>query len=48
MRFKVYLRKDNKDFEEVVIANNKEDEIRVALQHNPEAKAIKAIWTFKI
>ena len=48
MRFKVSLKKDGKEFEEVVIANNKQDAIQVALKNNPEAKAINSDWTFKI
>ena len=48
MRFKVTLKKDGKEFEEVVIANNKQDAIKVALKNNPEADAIDSDWTFKI
>ena len=48
MRFKVSLKKDGKEFEEVVIANNKQDAIQVALKNNPEAEAINSDWTFKI
>ena len=48
MRFKVILRKNGKEFEEVVIANNKQDAIQVALKNNPEAEAINSDWTFKI
>ncbi len=48
MRFKVSLKKDGKEFEEVVIANNKQDAIQVALKNNPEAQALNSDWTFKI
>ena len=48
MRFKVSLKKDGKEFEEIVIANNKQDAMKVALKNNPEAEAIKSDWTFKI
>ena len=48
MRFKVSLKKDGKEFEEIVIANNKQDAIKVALKNNPESEAIKSDWTFKI
>ena len=48
MRFKVSLKKDGKAFEEVVIANNKKDAIKVALKNNPEAVALDSDWTFKI
>ena len=48
MRFKVYLNKHGKDFDEVVIANNKHDAIEVALKNNPQAQVIKADWTFKL
>ena len=48
MRFKVNLKKDGKEFEEVVIANSKKDAIEVALKNNPEAQALNSDWTFKI
>ena len=48
MRFKVYLKKNGKNFEEVVIANNKQDAIKVALKNNPDAEAINSDWTFKL
>tara|TARA_B100000900_G_C20252353_1_gene582509 strand:+ start:186 stop:332 length:147 start_codon:yes stop_codon:yes gene_type:complete len=48
MRFKVILNKDGKEFEEVVIANNKKEAIEIALKNNPESKAINSDWTFKI
>ena len=48
MRFKVSLKKNGKKFEEVVIANNKKDAIKVALKNNPEAEAFDSDWTFKI
>ena len=48
MRFKVTLKKKGKEFDEVVIANNKNDAIKVALKNNPNAEAIKSDWTFKL
>tara|TARA_Y100001968_G_scaffold65192_1_gene55878 strand:- start:6261 stop:6407 length:147 start_codon:yes stop_codon:yes gene_type:complete len=48
MRFKVYLKKSEKFFEEVVIANNKQDAIKVALKNNPDSEAINSEWIFKI
>ena len=48
MRFKVYLKKNGKDFEEVVIADNEQDAIQVALKNNPDAEAINSDWTFKL
>tara|TARA_B100000579_G_C22723254_1_gene800490 strand:- start:338 stop:484 length:147 start_codon:yes stop_codon:yes gene_type:complete len=48
MRFLVSLKKDNKEFEEVVIANNKKDAIEVALKNNPEAEVLNSVWTFKL
>ena len=48
MRFKVILRKDGKEFEEVVIANNKKDAMEVALKNNPDAEVLDSDWTFKI
>tara|TARA_Y100001933_G_scaffold187944_1_gene186972 strand:- start:111 stop:257 length:147 start_codon:yes stop_codon:yes gene_type:complete len=48
MRFKVTLKKNGKNFDEVVIANNKHDAIKVALKNNPDTEAIYSDWTFKL
>ena len=48
MRFKVSLKKEGKEFEEVVIANNKKEAMEVALKNNPEARVLNSDWTFKI
>jgi len=48
MRFKVSLKKNGKEFDEVVIANNRNEAMEVALKNNPEAKALCSDWTFKI
>ena len=48
MRFKVTLNKKGKKFDEVVIANNKNDAIKVALKNNPDSEAINSNWTFKL
>ena len=48
MRFKVTLKKKGKEFDEVVIANNKDDAIKVALKNNPDSEAINSDWTFKL
>jgi len=48
MRFKVNLKKNGKEFDEVVIANNKKEAMQVALKNNPEAQALNSDWTFKI
>ena len=48
MRFKVTLKKKGKEFDEVVIANNKNDAINVALKNNPDSEAINSDWTFKL
>ena len=48
MRFKVSLKKNGKEFDEVVIANNKKEAIEVALKNNPEAEVLDSEWTFKI
>ena len=45
MRFKVSLKKNGKEFDEVVIANNKKEAMEVALKNNPEAKALNSDWT---
>ena len=48
MRFKVSLKKNGKEFDEVVIANNKKEAMEIALKNNPEAQALISDWTFKI
>ena len=48
MRFKVSLKKNGKEFDEVVIANNKKEAMEVALKNNPEAQVLDSDWTFKI
>ena len=48
MRFKVSLKKYGKEFDEVVIANNRKEAMEVALRNNPEAQALNSDWTFKI
>ena len=48
MRFKVSLKKIGKEFDEVVIANNRKEAIKVALKNNPQAQVLNSDWTFKI
>ena len=48
MRFKVNLKKNGKEFDEIVIANNKLDAKKIALKNNPEAEIIDSDWTFKM
>ncbi len=48
MRFKVNLKKNGKEFDEVVIANNEQEAIKVALRNNPNCEANYSNWTFKI
>ena len=48
MRFKVTLKKKGQEFDEVVIANNKDDAIKVALKNNPDSEVIHSDWTFKL
>ena len=48
MRFKVSLKKNGREFDEVVIANNRKEAVEVALKNNPEAEALNSDWTFKI
>ena len=48
MRFKVNLKKNGKEFDEVIIANNRKEAIEVALKNNPGAQALNSGWTFKI
>tara|TARA_B100000963_G_scaffold241452_1_gene211254 strand:- start:126 stop:329 length:204 start_codon:yes stop_codon:yes gene_type:complete len=42
-----YFKKKSKEFDEIVIANNKDDAIKVALKNNPDSEAINSTWTFK-
>ena len=48
MRFKVSLKKNGKEFDEVVIANNRKEAMQVALKNNPESEVLNSNWTFKI
>ena len=48
MRFKVTLKKNGKEFDEVVIANNKKEAMIVSIRNNPKAEALNSDWTFKI
>tara|TARA_B100000579_G_C22805136_1_gene842087 strand:- start:1291 stop:1437 length:147 start_codon:yes stop_codon:yes gene_type:complete len=48
MRFKVSLVQDNREFYEIIIANNKQDAINIALKNNPNSKAINSSWVFKL
>ena len=48
MRFIVNLKKHGKEFDEVVIANNRKEAMEVALKNNPEAQALNSDWVFKI
>ena len=48
MRIKVSLKIKGKEFDEVVIANNKNEAMALALKNNPKAEALNSDWTFKI
>ena len=48
MRFKVNLKKNGKEFDEVIIANNKKEASEEALKNNPEAEVLNSDWTFRI
>ena len=48
MRFKVTMKKKGSEYEEVVIADNKQQAISFALKNNPESKVLDVNWTFKI
>ena len=41
MRFKVSLKKNGKEFDEVVIANNKKEAMEVALKKQSRSSSIK-------
>ena len=47
MRFRVTLKKNENEFEEIFIANNKEEAINMALRNNPKAIIKDAEWTYK-
>ena len=42
------MKKKDKEFDEVVIADNKKQAISVALKNNPDTEVIYVEWTFKI
>jgi len=48
MRFKISLKKNGKEFDEVVIANNKKEAMEIALKNNTGSQALNSNWTFKI
>ncbi len=48
MRFKVTMKKKDKEFDEVVIADNKKQAILLAIKNNPDTEVIYVEWTFKI
>ena len=48
MRFKVSLKKNGKEFDEVVIANNKKEAMEVALKNNQRHKKLMKIIYKKI
>ena len=48
MRFKVTLKKNGKEFDEVVIANNKYHAIEVALKNNPNSEVTYSDWIYKL
>ena len=48
MRFKVKMKKNTREFDEVVIADNKQHAINLALKNNPETEALNVKWTYKV
>ena len=48
MRFKVTLEENNALFDEIIIANNKEDAVLIAKRNNPKASVVKSDWTYKM
>tara|TARA_Y100000589_G_C26627603_1_gene416728 strand:- start:190 stop:318 length:129 start_codon:yes stop_codon:yes gene_type:complete len=40
--------KKDKEFDEVIIADNKEQATSLALKNNPETEVINVEWTFKL
>ena len=47
MRFKVSMKIKDKNYEEIIIADNKFDAKRIAEISNPNSEIISAIWTYK-
>ena len=47
MRFRVKLKKNENEFEEIIIANNKKEAINMALKNNPKAIIKDTEWTYK-
>ena len=42
------MKKKDKEFDEVVIADNKKQAILLAIKNNPDTEVIYVEWTFKI
>ena len=48
MRFQVkMIDKENKTFEETIVAGNMEEAKKTAQESNPEAKIVSANWVYK-
>ena len=48
MRFVVTMKKNKLKFEEVYIADNKDQAKIIALKNNPKTDVLNVEWTFKI
>ena len=47
MRFIVYMRIKDYEYDEIIIADNKIDAKEIAKRNNPNSKVISADWTYK-
>jgi len=47
MRFIVYMKIKETKYEEIIIADNKIDAIKIAKISNPNSKILSANWTYK-
>ena len=48
MRFQVtMIDKENKTFEEIIVAGNMEEAKKTAQESNPEAKIVSTDWVYK-
>ena len=47
MRFIVSMKIKENKYEEIIIADNKIDAIKIAKTSNPNSKILSAIWTYK-
>ena len=47
MRFKVYMKIKDHNYEEIIIADNKIQATKIAQLNNPNSQIISSTWTYK-